>query len=185
MPRISSNFLRHELVRTFVFDSGANVPVGLDVTLAYTPAEKLSDEEQKQSRRVIGNRRFSEFEDLESKQRAIERMTALVLSSTIRKIDGLTARKLDALIGLDNYDGVDLDAPIELDPSDTTPLTEEELASISKDDEMRDVKTKGGLASLNITDLIARCPRFRNWITAVVSDVSYFTAKNYDELRKN
>lgn len=185
MPRLGSAFLKNELVRTFVFESGTNIPVHFDVTLCYTPTERLTDEEQKQSRRVIGTRRFSDFEDIEARQKAYDRLTAWVLASTIRKIDRLTMRKIDLLVGLDNTTEHDLDKEFSLDPSNKSPLSEDELASFSKDDEMRDVKSVGDLDRMSIIDLISKCQRFRAWLTAVVSDISYFTDKNEGDRRKN
>ncbi len=186
MPRLASLIRTpdEKLVRTFEYVSQSHINIDLLVTLEYTTPETLAEMQERRKTRIIGTRRWAEIDNLAERAAAMDRLWHETLTSCVKKVEGMTQGKLKALIGLKNIvlDATQeqLDAPMPLDPSDTTALPEGELEK-----DRPEMKTLGDAATVDIYTLISKCHRFRKWVEDVISDVGFFQDPNLDERRKN
>ena len=176
-----------KLVRTIAWDAGTHRPVRLAVTLEYVPPSTLREQQEREKVKVIAKRKLVPMEDIDEINRAIEVVFYRLLAEAVRKITlpdekPVTYRQMQSLLSL-SVDQVKaaggLDTPFPLDSTDQTPLTEEQRKGC------RDLKTLGDVAKENVVYLIRNRSDFRDFITTIIADISYFQDEAWEDQLKN
>lgn len=169
------------LVRTINWTSNTHSNVVLPVTLEYVAPSVLQEEHEQKRTKVIGVRKLTPAEDLSQINDELQRQWQHILADRILKIEGVTLRKLMALMSIDpgKVSADQLDAPVDFDQQDTTALSDDEQKSFPE------AKTKGDAARQNILYLLRVHPTFRGFVESVITDVSYFQDEDWESALKN
>lgn len=174
------------LVRKIKFLSTGRAGTTLDVTVEYTPPETLNEMNEQEHTRIVGSRKYGSPEDLAESNKSLRSAWHRILASRVRKIEGMTGRRLASLVSLDPAELASieggLDSEIKLDPSDATEISDAKRAELGCED---GVKTVGQLASQNILWLVNACSEFRLFLETIIKDVGYFQDSDWEKQVKN
>lgn len=179
-----------KIVRTITWSSGTHQNVMLAATLEYVPPDTLREKQEQEKNQVISRRKLVPMEDVAELNNAIERFWFTLLAGTVQKITlpgggPVTLREMKCLFSLDASQVSKLgglDAAIPFDPSDATPITQEEREAGKYEIA---VKTKGDIARQNILYLIRVCTSFRQFVEQIIADISHFQDGDWDRQLKN
>lgn len=169
-----------QLTQKFKFLAQNSAGTALDVVLEYVAPDTLNNERQQEQQRIIGQRKYNALHDLEKEYMELTRAHCQLLAARVKRIEGMTVRKLSQLVALDvpklRSMGVKPTDEVYMDPADATPITEEERRKYGVPQQ---VQTRGQLAATNVLYLIQGNERFQNFVSQTIQDVSYFQNEDW------
>lgn len=172
-----------------VFKSSNSAMTQLGVLVEFQPQKAFTDERDARHSKILESTRSNRMIDRAAVQADMDYAVNVLLASRVKKVEGadpgspVTVRDLAQMVWM-NVDAIaefgGYDAEVPMDPSDETPLTDEDRKRFGV---AGHVKKKGQVAFDSILYLVENSAEFSDWLQSVAFDVSVFQDQVEDELK--